>query len=240
MKKQTLLAATFLVMGWAVFQACKHEIPLSSDNTDATGTPAIIIPPGISGRTCSADTVYFANSIQPLLNASCAMSGCHDAVSHTEGINLSTYAGILRTVSPGRAGSSKLYSVMVSNGESRMPPLPRPAMTAAQLSIIQKWINQGAMNNVCDACDTANFKYSTAIQPLLQNNCVGCHNAASLGGGIDLSTYTGAKAVAVNGRLLGTVNWLTGFSAMPKGGVKMPDCQIMQIKKWIDAGSPNN
>lgn len=74
----------------------------------------------------------------------------------------------------------------------------------------------------------------------MQNNCTGCHNPASLGGGIDLSTYTTVKASVTSGRLWGTINWTAGFSAMPKGGNKMPACQITQIKKWIDAGALNN
>ena len=129
---------------------------------------------------------------------------------------------------------------MASTGSSRMPPPPRIPITSAQLALIQKWISQGAKNNVCDACDTSSFKYATSIQPLIQNKCVGCHNSASLGGGIDLSSYAAVKAVAVNGKLFGSVNWATGFSPMPKGGVKSPVCEITQIKKWIDAGSLNN
>ncbi|MEN9686644.1 MAG: hypothetical protein RLZZ28_2430 [Bacteroidota bacterium] len=240
MKNKTISALAVLFSGWIFFQACKHEIPVAGKFADTTGVSIVPFVPGISGKTCSADTVYFANYIQPLMNANCAMSGCHDAVTHAEGINLSTYTGIMRIVSPGKAGSSKLYAVIKSTGSNRMPPPPKPAFTADQLAKVQTWINQGALNNVCDACDTANFKFSAAILPMLQNKCIGCHNTASLGGGIDLSTYNAVKAVALNGKLYGSVNWSPGFSAMPKGGIKSPDCEIRQVKKWIDSGTPNN
>jgi mono/diheme cytochrome c family protein len=69
--------------------------------------------------------------------------------------------------------------------------------------------------------------------------CKGCHNPASLGGGIDLSTYAGVKTAAL-GRLMGTLNQAAGYSAMPKGGSKLSDCQIRQIEKWIQAGTLNN
>jgi hypothetical protein len=72
---------------------------------------------------------------------------------------------------------------------------------------------------------------------------VGCHStasAASSGGGIDLSTYTQVKIYATNGRLYGSINHTAGYSAMPKNLAQMPACQIIQIKKWIDAGSLNN
>ena len=122
-----------------------------------------------------------------------------------------------------------------------MPLPPLPAFTSTQIALIQKWINQGAKNNACDAnCDTTNFKYSTAIQPLMQNKCVGCHNTASLGGGIDLSTYNAVKASAVSGKLYGSMNWAAGFSPMPKNSPKMPTCEIEQVRKLMAAGSLNN
>jgi hypothetical protein len=31
-----------------------------------------------------------------------------------------------------------------------------------------------------------------------------------------------------------------GYSAMPKGGNKLADCQITQVQKWIQAGALNN
>ncbi len=236
MQKTMRKACFIIVSATVILYACKHEIPF----------PAGVVPvaevanPGSSGKTCSADTVYFANEIQPLLNSSCAMAGCHDAATHKEGINLSTYLGTLKIVSPGKPSNSSLYSVINKSGSSRMPPPPAPAMTSAQIAKIQKWISQGAVNNVCDQCDTSNFKFSTAIKPLMDNKCVGCHNSASLGGNIDLSSYAGIKSAAVSGKLYGSVTWSNGISAMPKGGVKMPDCEIKQIKKWIDAGMPNN
>lgn len=175
-----------------------------------------------------------------MINAGCAMAGCHDAVSHKEGLNLTTYKGILKIVSPRNASGSKLYKEIIRTGKDRMPPPPMPAMATDQLAKIQKWINQGAVNNVCDKCDTTDFKYSTAIKPLLATKCVGCHNSASLGGGVDLATYAAVKTSALSGKLLGSVKWTAGISAMPKGGAKMPDCEITQIQKWINAGTPNN
>ena len=236
MQKTMLKAGVIIVLSTVLFLACKHELPFPPGVVPV----AEVANPGSSGKTCSADTVYFANEIQPLLNSSCAMSGCHDAVTHAEGINLGTYLGTLKIVSPGRPSDSKLYSVILETGGDRMPPPPAPALTATQIAKIQKWISQGAVNNVCDQCDTTNFKFSTAIKPLMDNKCVGCHNSASLGGNIDLSSYAGVKSAAVSGKLYGSITWSNGISAMPKGGVKMPDCEISQIKKWIDAGTPNN
>jgi hypothetical protein len=237
MKRKLTAWVCIGITALAVLHACTHEIPATSV-TDPGNSVTVI--PGSSGRTCSADSVYFANEILPLVNSGCAMAGCHDAVTHAEGLNLTTYSGIMKIVTPGRASSSKLYTIIVKSGGDRMPPPPQSPLAADKITRIQQWINQGAKNNVCDKCDTTDFKYSTAIKTLLQNKCVGCHSTASPGGGIDLSSYSAVKTVALSGKLYGSVNGSPGFSFMPKGTNRLPDCEIRQIRKWIDAGALNN
>jgi mono/diheme cytochrome c family protein len=219
-----------------VFFACKHVIV----QPDTGGGSVIINPPPVAAYTCSTDTVYFANSISPLIASGCAKAGCHDAITHKDGVNLTSYTNIMKYVAAGNAASSKLYKVLLQTGSNRMPPPPNAAFTQAQMDAVKKWINQGAKNNACMACDTTDFKYSTAVKNIIANKCQGCHNPNSLGVGIDLSTYAAVKTQAVNGKLYGSVSWAAGFSAMPKSSVKLPECEITQVKKWIDAGSPNN
>ena len=128
-----------------------------------------------------------------------------------------------------------MYSI-ISRGKTP----PRQAFTSSQLSYLNKWISQGASNNQCSSgCDSSVFTYSGAVAVIMSTYCVGCHNPNSLGGGIDLSNYTGAKAAAL-GRMMGSINHTSGYSAMPKGGNKLSDCQILQIQKWIQAGTLNN
>jgi mono/diheme cytochrome c family protein len=115
-----------------------------------------------------------------------------------------------------------------------------PALTQTQLSKMIIWINQGALNNACSSgCDTAVFTYAGAVAPLMNTYCKGCHNPASLGGGVDLSTYAAVKSSAA-GKLLGSIKHAAGISAMPKGSNPLSDCQIRQVEKWIQAGTPNN
>ena len=223
--------------------SCKHEIPVSPDvvvNPTNPLNPVSPVVPGTGGSTCSADTVYFQSELLPLISSGCNTTGCHNATDRADGIDLSTYDKIKAYVSAGNAANSKLYKVLVKTGNERMPLPPLPAFTADQITKVQKWINQGAKNNFCsNSCDTTKFTYSAAVQPIMQTYCVGCHNAASAGGGIDLSTYAQTKIYAANGRLYGSISYSAGFSGMPKSA-KMQDCQILQIKKWIDAGAPNN
>lgn len=229
MKKFTIFSLLIAGMMLA-FNACKHEIPAISEIDTA--------PPAIS-ITCSTDSVYFVNTIKPLLISNCAMAGCHDAITHEEGINLTTYNGVMREVIAGNAAKSSLYKSMVRTDKDRMPPPPMAAFSAEQLTQVRNWINQGAKNNGCSSCDSTDFKFSTAVKVIIQNKCQGCHNPASLGGGIDLSTYNAIKISALSGKLVGSITWAAGFSKMPQNA-KLPDCEIAQIQKWVAAGSLNN
>jgi hypothetical protein len=213
--------------------SCKHEIPvdLSGGNNNPT-----------TSSTCSSDTVYFTNSVQPLLQSNCAYAGCHDAVSRKDGVDLSSYAKIIATgkIRPGDPNNSELYKVLFKTGDDRMPPPPNAALSTEQKNILYKWILQGAKNNSCNDCDTTVFTYSGAVSPLINTWCKGCHNPASAGGGIDLSTYPVVRVQALNGKLMGSITHAPGFSPMPQGGNKWSDCQIRQVQKWIQAGAQNN
>jgi len=90
-------------------------------------------------------------------------------------------------------------------------------------------------------CDTLLVKYSTTVLPVLNNSCYSCHSGtAASGGGISLDNFAVLKNMATNGRLVGTISHAIGFSAMPKNGSKLPDCEILKIKAWVNAGALNN
>lgn len=89
--------------------------------------------------------------------------------------------------------------------------------------------------------DAANTKYSTTVTSLLVSyGCLGCHGTAAPSGNISLSSYSGVKTVAGDGRLYGAVSHAPGYDPMPRGGSKMSECDIKKLKAWIDAGAPNN
>jgi hypothetical protein len=230
-----LLTASFFMV------TCKHELPgsISVGGDSSGGGGGTLFPTQTSN--CSTDTIYFVNEIQPIINSSCSMSGCHDAVTRAEGVELTSYAKIIRYVTPFNISNSKLYTVSIKTNNERMPPAPMLALTTLQLSKISKWISQGALNNQCSGgCDSNNFTYSGAVLLMNDTYCKGCHNPASLGGGIDLSSYASLKVQAANGKYLGSIKHSTGFLPMPKGGNKLSDCQISQVEKWIKAGMLNN
>ncbi len=90
-------------------------------------------------------------------------------------------------------------------------------------------------------CDTAGIvSYSAKIVPILTAKCYSCHIGVGASGGIVMGTHATDKVIAVNGKLIGSINHASGFSPMPKNEPKMNACDIAKIKKWVDAGSLNN
>lgn len=223
--------------------ACKHSLPAQN-----TTTP----PPGGGGGgtptpsvTCSPDTVYFQQQVLPVLVSNCTMSGCHDVASHRDGVILTSYSYVMSTagIRPGNPGSSDLYEAITETDlRKRMPPPPAAPLTDVQKEIIRKWIQQDAKNLSCQsACDTSGaMTYSAKVKPILTAKCTGCHGGGAPQAGIDLSTYTGLKAKVNDGRLWGAINHQPGFSAMPKNGNKLSDCELTTIRKWIAEGALNN
>ncbi len=184
--------------------------------------------------------ICFETEVFPLIVSNCAQSGCHDAQTHEEGLNFTTYSGIRQAVRPGDPGDSELYeSISKTDGDEKMPPPPYPALTASQISTIYTWILEGAKETTCESCDTTQFSFAAEILPLVESYCQGCHNSASPSGGVLLTSYDQIKAVADNGKLLGTITGAPGYPVMPPAGT-LTDCQITQVKNWIDDNAPND
>ena len=214
---------------------CTHDAYVAPEGSGSSGGNGTITP----SVPCENGVVYFNRDIFPLISSTCAMTGCHDVASHKSGVILSSYDRILKEVDLGSPSKSDVYEVLNKTGSDLMPRAPVQPWTDDQKKILLTWIQQGAKNNACDYCDPKDFKYSTAIRPLLDKQCVGCHNSTNKSGGVDLSTYSGVQAVAQNGKLEGAVRWATGFKPMP-AAQKLLDCEIGRISDWIKAGSPNN
>ena len=95
-------------------------------------------------------------------------------------------------------------------------------------------------DTVATGCDTTNVTYSKIITPVLQLYCVGCHSGAAPSGGVTLATYNDVLIQVNNGKLMGSIQWLPGYFAMPKNGNKLSNCQIAEFRIWVQAGAPNN
>ena len=227
----SVLTIAIMILVWG----CTHERAYFA----ITPTP----PPTDSSTGAIDTTVCFQRDVLPIFVSHCAMSGCHDAGTAQEDYILDNYQHIVsRGIRPGNSANSKLYTICQSGSMPRYPAAP---ITGTELYYIKRWIDNGALNdtNCTVNCDTNSFTYAKAIKPIISTYCVGCHStlsAPSSGGGTVLDTYSGISTVALTGRLAGDIQHLSGYNAMPKGGSKLPDCQITQILKWIQAGAQNN
>lgn len=229
-----------IILSVIYFSACQHEPlidddPIIDDPIDTTGMN--------TGIPCDPDSVYFINEIFPILKSNCALSGCHGNGSMEDGVDLSSYEKIISTadIEAFNAEDSDLYEVITDNDlEDRMPPQPAPGLSSEQIALIKKWIDQGALNNGCDDCDSTNISFSMFVSPFITNTCQGCHSGVEPSGGIFLTNYDQIKTQALNGNLLSVIRHEPGYIPMPYNQQKLSDCKIEQIRLWIDNGAQND
>jgi len=180
--------------------------------------------------------VCFTRDIMPLILSSCSMSGCHDGTGD-EARSLLNYTEIKTYVRNGTNGQpsaakSKLYTVLLPGAEEPMPR-DRAPLSATQIGLIKKWIDQGAKNTDCveTTCDTTAVTYAD-IERIMTTNCTGgCHSGAHPSGNIDLTTEAGARAQVLSGKLLPSIEQRPGAVKMPVGG-KLTNCDVARIRTW--------
>lgn len=226
--------------------SCKHDliydtpkqlIPIDTSHHNPPPPP----PDTTHCDTCAAGVISFTYDVQPILVSNCAKSGCHDSISHRSGIIITSYAQIMATTSAGRGLNGSFWTSMnTGGGEDLMPP--GGPLTAAQLAIIQAWLQQGAQNTTCShtcGCDSTNISYAQYVSPLIQTYCLGCHASGST---YDLSSYAAVLVQVTNGKFMKTIRHQTGpgIVAMPYGGTQLSSCTISKLQSWVTAGAPNN
>jgi len=197
------------------------------------------------------DTLCFVQDILPIFLSACATTGCHDAITHIEDYNLSSYTTIMSNpegIVPYYPGSSKIYEVVTENeSDDRMPPPPRAALTSDQIENLRTWILEGALNSDCPqtTCDTVSaISFSNQVFPIVENNCLSCHSSTPANGGVLLNSYENVREAAITERngtslIIGAIRNLNGFSPMPPGN-PMSTCSIRIIELWIEQGTQNN
>jgi hypothetical protein len=213
-----------------LYGGCKHELM-------APNPPSYPTSPDVP-----TEGICFQENILPILQSNCALSGCHDAITSAEDLNLSTYSSLMASgiVNAGDPTNSKLYQVLIvsQSSESFMPPPPHLPLTATQEALIYWWISEGALNTPCTSvCDTNTFTFSGAVSPIVQSQCQGCHSGSTPSGSLLLDNYANIVNAVDTRNFYARV---TSTSApMPPAGL-MSACKIKQIQKWIAAGKLNN
>lgn len=128
-----------------------------------TAAVAALIEPFVEGVVQAlAPAVSFAGTVQPIFSARCATGGCHSGAFPAAGLDLSAgsaYANLVnvdssqlparKRVLPGDAGNSYLYQKLLNAPGIVGSPMPLGAfpLPAAELDRIERWIDQGALEN---------------------------------------------------------------------------------------------
>lgn len=199
-------------------------------------------------------SICFTRDVFPILKSSCAIEGCHDSQTREEDYDFSTIESSLRKgIKPGNPNGSKIYKVLfgddlayksevdITLDDDMMPPPPYEPLSIDKTEIIRKWILEGAKNEPCstepiNGCDTSDVSYNKTILPIIQFNCIGCHNSVKQQGNIRLDLYEEIKKVANSGALLGSINHQANYNPMPDAQIMLSKCDIRKFELWLDMG----
>ena len=213
-------------------------IDQGAKNTSCSGSTVVITPPPVD--TAQYLFACFTRDILPILNSSCAVPSCHDAVTHRHGLTLTSYTAARNLVVPNYPNQSTLYNVINGGGDDRMPPSGYNQLTQAQIDSIYSWISLGALNANCgDICDTSNVTFALSVWPIIQNNCTGCHSGSTAQKGIHLENYANVAAVAADGMLDNVIHQVSPYPLMPPGS-PLSSCKVRTLEIWMANGYPND
>ncbi len=119
--KNTKKAMISCILFTSIFSSCYYDVESE-------------LYPASSGNACDTAAANYTAVIQPLIGASCAISGCH--VAGAQSPDLSSYAGLKAAIE--RVNIRALT-------EKSMPP--SGALGTCEQQYLQNWINSGAANN---------------------------------------------------------------------------------------------
>ncbi|MFN7929719.1 MAG: PSD1 and planctomycete cytochrome C domain-containing protein [Blastocatellia bacterium] len=106
----------------------------------------------------------FARDIQPIFAAHCAE--CHGSKKQESNLRLDDQTSARRVLTPGQSQQSRLLQrVLGLNGEPRMP-LHRPALSAEQINLLQRWIDEGAEWKAEGGARNAESQFSNLKSPI--------------------------------------------------------------------------
>lgn len=95
------------------------------------------------------DRISFERDVQPILQAHCA--DCHGANESESGLRVDSRSGLLRggdsgeaALIPGESANSLLIQLVRGDDSDRQMPPDGPPISADQISLLSRWVDQGA------------------------------------------------------------------------------------------------
>lgn len=192
----------------------------------------------------------YVEIIQPVFDGYCTF--CHGAKRDDFGIDLSTYAALMKgdkngdpVVVPYIKEQSSLYRTI----KGGFMPAGLPPLSAAQVSAVGDWIDAGAPGTTVTPIATPVTRssfFADKVLPIFGKYCLSCHGEQRQLFGINLSSYatllTGdayGNAIVVPGdRWASSLYRSVVGPFMPPGKDQLSVTEVTTIGQWIDGGLP--
>lgn len=226
----TLLTMSIAVLG---FQNCsKMDVVSNSSNASDSAVP-IAVP--------TATVTVYSDVRDQVFSNKCA--SCH--------ADFMTYSTLMAHgyIVASQPSASTLFQLVTAG----TMPQGGPSLGTADLSLIQAWIADGALESSAATSTPTPVPIAATFTSLNTNIfapiCLNCHSGASPGGGFDMSSYQGVmtRVFSTNPGASLVYTYTAGNPgppavpySMPLGGAQLSAEQLSAIKSWINAGAPNN
>ena len=92
--------------------------------------------------------------------------------------------------------------------------------------------------NELSLCETDNPSFSYCVEPIFEQNCIGCHFQNNSNEIISLTNFQEIQDKVINGTVIESIKREVGF--MPKNGERLTVEEILIIENWKENGAPNN
>ncbi len=206
----------------------------------------------------AADKVDFTNQVKPILEAAC--THCHGADKDKGDFRLHTKEDLIKGnengpgLTAGDIKKSALYTTLIlpHDDDMVMPPEKEGLLDPSQIAVIKSWIEQGADWPAGVTLEVKpRIDFVKHIQPILEQNCVSCHNPEKSKGDWIVSTKKEAFETGDNAPNIvafdtkkSAIYHLTALGAdeddlMPpaKSGGPLKKEEIAMLKSWVEQGA---
>lgn len=207
----------------------------------------------------AAEKIDFNTQVKPLLEGAC--THCHGSKEDKGDFRMHTLEDIKKGnengpgLVPGDLKASAIYATLLLDVEDDMvmPPKKEGLLEKSQIEVIKAWIEQGADWPAGVVLEqTPRIRFEKHIQPILEENCVSCHNEDKAKGDWIITTRKEAFESGENAPNIvpfdlkqSAIYTLTTLAAdeddlMPpkKSGGPLPKESITYLKLWIEQGAP--
>ncbi len=121
--------------------------------------------------------------------------------------------------------------------------MPRGFLTALLVFMLNACLQDKESIRAPKTCSTlpsSQVSFSKDIFPIIQINCLQCHDAKNHFGGIVIENYMQIAESGRSGELYNSIQISSfGKAYMPRGG-RLMDCEIELIQAWTKQGALNN